>query len=163
MQLLKENDPRLKAISTPWDFTIDGDPEPIVLLLGKLMMENNALGLSSPQCGTAKRIFVMGNVDKFKVCINPEIIFGHDTCRDVEGCLSFPNLWLNVTRYKEILVRYYNMKGQIVEEKLQGLEARVFQHELDHLDGILFDSKVGPASLEWAKQKRRKKSRHSFN
>ena len=163
MQLLKENDPRLRVVSTEWDFIVDGDPEPIVLLLGKIMMENNALGLSSPQCGTAKRIFVMGNSDKFKVCINPQILYGFDTCRDVEGCLSFPNLWLTVNRYKEVLVRYWTMKGQMVEEKLQGLEARVFQHELDHLDGILFDTKVGPASLDWAKQKRKKKLRHSFD
>jgi peptide deformylase len=55
------------------------------------------------------------------------------------------------------------MKGEVREEKLQGLEARVFQHELDHLDGILFDTKVGPASLDWAKQKRKKKLRHSFD
>lgn len=163
MKLLDENDPALRQSSHPWDFDIDGNPEPLAISLMRSMMEHNGIGLSACQVGTFKRIFVMGNSDKLKVCINPELLYGDTECRDIEGCLSFPNLWLTVTRYKEVLVRYWNLKGEMVEEKLRGLEARVFQHELDHLDGITFDTKVGPVSLDWAKQKRKKRSRHPFN
>jgi peptide deformylase len=163
MQLLKENDPRLKKVCTVWDWNEDGDPEPFVRMLARIMFEYNGIGLAAPQCGTAKRMFIMGNQDKLKVCINPELIYGTGEVRDTEGCLSFPDLWLNVNRYKEILVRYWNIRGEMVEEKMFGLEAIVFQHELEHLDGITFDTKVGPVSLDWAKQKRKKKSRHPFN
>ena len=99
----------------------------------------------------------MGNDQKLFVCINPTLISGGESIRDLEGCLSFPNLWLHVSRYKQIQARYQDINGNIVETTLEGLIARVYQHELDHLDGVCFDTRVGPVSLDYAKNKRRKK------
>jgi peptide deformylase len=99
----------------------------------------------------------MGNRDKLIVCVNPTLISGGESFRDLEGCLSFPNLWLHVSRYKQIQVRYQDIQGNFIENTLEGLMARVYQHESDHLDGVCFDTRVGPVSLDFAKNKRRKK------
>lgn len=159
VQLLKENDPLLRQATTPYDFSVDGDPTELVKQMTKIMFENNGIGLAAPQVGVMKRMFIMGNTDKLFVCINPTIISGGDFYRDLEGCLSFPNLWLHVNRYKKVQAHYQDINGNVVETVLEGLIARVYQHELDHLDGVCFDTRVGPVSLDFAKQKRKKKLR----
>jgi peptide deformylase len=159
IKLLQEDDESLRQIAEPWDFTTDGDPAELVRAMTKIMFENNGIGLAAPQVGVLKRLFIMGNSDKLIVCINPTLISGGDFYRDIEGCLSFPNLWLHVNRYKQIQAHYNDIKGNTVETVLEGLVARVYQHELDHLDGVCFDTRVGPVTLDFAKQKRRKKSR----
>jgi peptide deformylase len=159
IKLLQENDPLLRQVCEPWDFSVDGDPTELVKAMTKIMFENNGIGLAAPQCGVSKRLFIMGNSDKLFVCINPEILYGEGEKRDVEGCLSFPDLWFRVLRNTKIKVRYQNITGEIVEQDFKDLIARVYQHELDHLSGICFDTKVGPVTLDLAKQKRRKKSK----
>jgi peptide deformylase len=157
IQLLKEDDSVLRQAAEPWDFVADGDPTELVKQMTKIMFENNGIGLAAPQVGVLKRLFIMGNRDKLVVCVNPTLISGGESYRDLEGCLSFPNLWLHVSRYKQIQVRYQDIQGNIVENTLEGLMARVYQHESDHLDGVCFDTRVGPVSLDFAKNKRRKK------
>ena len=159
ISLLKEDDQLLRQVATAWDFTVDGDPTDLVKSMTKIMFENNGIGLAAPQVGIQKRLFIMGNSDKLIVCINPTLISGGETYRDLEGCLSFPNLWLHVNRYKQIQAHYQDIQGNVIETVLEGLIARVYQHELDHLDGVCFDTRVGPVSLDFAKQKRKKKSR----
>lgn len=159
ISLLKEDDQLLRQVATAWDFTTDGDPTELVKSMTKIMFENNGIGLAAPQVGIQKRLFIMGNSDKLIVCINPTLISGGETYRDLEGCLSFPNLWLHVNRYKQIQAHYQDIQGNVVETTLDGLIARVYQHELDHLDGVCFDTRVGPVTLDFAKQKRKKKSR----
>jgi peptide deformylase len=161
--LLKENDPILLEKSEPWDFIIDEDPNDLIRDMIKVMFENNGIGLSAIQCGIKKRIFIMGNEQNLVACINPEIVESTGEIRDNEGCLSFPNLWLLVNRAEKIKVKYQTIRAETVERELDGLMARVFQHEYDHLDGICFISKVGPVALDRAKEKRKKKSRHFFN
>jgi peptide deformylase len=157
VQLLKENDPSLRLEADNYNFETDGDPTELVRNMTKIMFENNGIGLAAPQVGVLKKLFIMGNLDKLIVCINPEIISGTGEERDLEGCLSFPDLWLHVNRYETINVRYQDMSGKSIELELSGLAARVFQHELDHLSGVCFDTKVGPVSLDFAKQKRKKR------
>lgn len=156
INLLKENDIQLRQVSAPWEFTVDGDPNTLIKNMAKVMFENNGIGLAAPQCGVSKRIFIMGNTDKLYACINPKIIEGTGDVIDLEGCLSFPNLWLKVKRFETIKVAYQNALAETVETTFTGLIARVFQHELEHLDGICFDTKVGPVSLDFAKKKRKK-------
>jgi peptide deformylase len=159
IKLVAENDPILRQIAEPWDFKKDGSPEELVKEMTKLMFIHNGIGLAAPQCGLSKRIFIMGNHDNLVACINPEIISGSDLVRDQEGCLSFPNLWLYIERYKTVTVRYYNVGGEKIERELDDLMARVFQHENQHLDGICFDTQVGNFNLQRAKEKRKKRSR----
>lgn len=157
LKLVKENEEILRKVTVPWDFTVDGDPSDLVRRMSKVMIENNGIGLAGPQVGVDKRIFVMGNADKLYACINPEILEGEGQIMDKEGCLSFPDLWLNVKRQEKIKVRYFNALGEEVVTEFKGLIARVFQHERDHLDGVCFDTKVGPVALDFAKQKRKKR------
>lgn len=163
LQLVKENDPILREVATAWDFTIDGDPNDLIRRMAKIMMENNGIGLAGPQVGISKRIFIMGNESKMFACINPEVLETSGNEMDVEGCLSFPNLWLRVRRADAIKVRYYNAMGGEIVTEFSGLMSRVFQHERDHLDGICYDTRVGKLSLDMAKNRRKKRSRHSFN
>jgi len=159
IELLKEGDPLLREQTTTWDFATDGDPTELVKDMAKVMFQNDGIGLAAPQVGVLKKLFIMGNKDKLFVCINPEIIQGEGTEKDIEGCLSFPKLWLKVNRYKTIHVRYQVISGETVEESMSGIMARVFQHEFDHLTGVCFDTKVGPVALDLAKEKRRRKTK----
>ena len=157
--LLDENDPQLREVSTPWDFTVDGDPSELVTAMTKIMIENNGIGLAAPQVGIMKRLFIMGNSDRLFVCINPEIVEGSGEIMDQEGCLSFPDLWLHVKRYEVVKGKYYNALGQEVVKDFPGLIGRVYQHERDHLDGICFDTKTAKLSLELAKNRRKKRKK----
>jgi len=161
--LVKENDPILREVADRWDFTVDGDANDLIRIMAKTMMENNGIGLSGPQVGINKRIFVMGNESKMYACINPEVVEATGNEMDIEGCLSFPDLWLRVRRAESIKVRYYNAVGELIETEFSGLIARVFQHERDHLDGICYDARVGKLSLDMAKNRRKKRSRKSLN
>jgi len=163
LHLIKETDETLRLVASEWDFTVDGDPNELIKRMIKLMMENNGIGLAAPQVGIQKRIFVMGNQDRLYACINPEIIEAEGNIMDVEGCLSFPDLWLRVRRAETIKVKYQNAMGESIETSFTGLIARVFQHERDHLDGVCYDTRVGKLSLDLAKGRRKKRSRKSFN
>jgi len=159
VQLIKETDTLLRQVCDPYDFEVDGDPTDLVKEMTKIMFENNGIGLAAPQVGVLKRLFIMGNSDKLFVCINPKFIADGEFYRDLEGCLSFPNLWLHVKRFKQIEAHYQDINRQVVKATYEGLIARVYQHELDHLDGVCFDTRVGPVSLDFAKQKRKKQLR----
>lgn len=163
LELVKESDNGLRLVAAPWDFAVDGDPNELIKRMAKTMMENNGIGLAGPQVGVMKRIFVMGNQDRLYACINPEILEAEGNVMDAEGCLSFPDLWLRVRRAEKVKVRYQNAMGETIETEFSGLIARVFQHERDHLDGVCFDTRVAKLSLELAKNRRKKRSRKSFN
>ena len=156
MELVNENSEILRTKCIDYDFDIDGDPMPIIEKMTKVMFENNGIGLALPQVGINRRIFIMGNKDLLVACINPVIVNYRGLHKDQEGCLSFPNLWLNVNRASEIDVRFYQVDGTVKEVTLNGLMARVYQHELEHLDGICFDTKISRVSLNLAKKRRKK-------
>lgn len=102
-----------------------------------LMQRHNGIGLAATQVGLPKRLFVMQISDQQRICFNPEIIESSQMQEDfVEGCLSFKDDQCTITRPVEISVRYQNYRGDWYTERLDGLMARCFQHELDHLDGI---------------------------
>ena len=155
LELLKENDPQLLQPSTSWDFEVDGDPTELVKEMVRILTENGGVGLAAPQCGINKTIFIMGNFTKMVVCINPKIVsLSEGRVTDVEGCLSFPDLWLKVSRADSCFVSYQNTSGELVEDELTGLMARVYLHEFDHLLGITFDQRVGEMKLKMAKETR---------
>jgi peptide deformylase len=113
-----------------------------------LMVHSQGLGLAANQIGITKRFFAIGH-ESFDVFKKPAIIYNPvlvnaDEEQELaqEGCLSFPGLLLQVSRPKIIMVRYQNNKGEFLLSRLEGLEARCFQHELDHLNGITFNKKA---------------------
>jgi peptide deformylase len=109
------------------------------------MYEAPGVGLAAPQVGIDRRFFVFDSGDRSGALANPEIIWMSDeTQTGEEGCLSIPGVTLDVVRAMHVRVRARNVDGteQIVEGS--GLEARIFQHEIDHLDGILFVDRLSP-------------------
>jgi len=96
------------------------------------------LGLAAPQIGYNVRMFVMLNEGKFIVIINPEIFTTKGEKRFLkEGCLSRPGVSVRVPRFKRIKVKYTDADGETIERNFNNLNARIFQHELDHLNGVL--------------------------
>ena len=103
----------------------------------RFMNKEQALGLAAPQIGLAKRVFVMNVNGRERRCFNPEIIESSEILEGFdEGCLSFPGESCTLTRPSAVTVRYQDADGTWNEDRLAGLEARCYQHELDHLDGI---------------------------
>ena len=157
LELLPENHPQLLEVSEEWNFRIDGNPEEIVRAMSKCMSDNGGVGLAAPQLGIKKRIFIMGNFTKLVVCVNPKIVsLSDERENDLEGCLSFPDLFMKVKRPASAVVQYYTASGELVERELTGLESRVFLHEYDHLIGVTFNQRVGDLSFKMAKDKRKK-------
>ena len=157
LALLEENNPQLLEVSEEWDFRIDGSPEELVRAMSKFMSDNGGVGLAAPQLGIKKRIFIMGNFTKLVACINPKIVsLSDERVNDLEGCLSFPDLFMKVKRPASAVVQYNAVSGELVERELTGFECRVFLHEYDHLIGVTFDQRVGNLSFKMAKDKRKK-------
>ncbi len=159
LQLVDENNPVLKQAAEPYDFDnwiVEPNLEELVKAMTKVMFTKGGIGLAAPQVGISKRILIMGNEEKLIVCINPEIVSGTGEIKDIEGCLSFPGLWLHVKRHEKVTARYQNLQGETKIEEFDGLMARVFQHELDHLNGSCFVDKVGKLSLKLAQGRRKK-------
>jgi peptide deformylase len=115
-----------------------------------LMVEHKGLALAATQVELPFRMIVM-NVqaegiqrDEIGVYFNPVILERKGSIEGEEGCLSFPDLFQKIRRAKTVRVQAYNLKGEIIDRVCNDLEARVWQHEIDHLDGILFIDKMGP-------------------
>ena len=122
--------------------------------LKKTMVDNSGLGLSANQCGYKFRVFVMGSPEEQIVCFNPRITEKHgDPVKMREGCLSYPGLFLYVPRYQKIEVEFNDETGKLRNEIFDGITAHVFQHELDHMNGIVYTEHVGPLALKMAKDK----------
>lgn len=155
----------LNIESAEWQFTEDGDPIAMSSMMLAEMRRNNGIGLAANQIGLQKRMFVMGSdrisgFPRSLIVINPKIIsVSQDTELDQEGCLSFPNLWLQIRRPKTIEAEYRDVKGDLVREGFSGISARCFQHEYDHLDGVCFVDKISRLKLDLAIKKSRKKQR----
>lgn len=148
--------------SSDWIFGVDGDAKELENSMIEFMLSNNGIGLAANQIGFAKKVFVIGskNIPGFPepfAVFNPKILkFSEDTELFKEGCLSYPNLWLNVKRPKSIVVEYQNSNGDLIEAEMDGLVSRCFQHEYDHLMGICFVDKVSSMKLQLAMKKIRK-------
>ena len=117
----------------------------------------NGLGLSANQCGITKRVFVIGT-DQFQIaCINPKVIsVSEELDKGYEGCLSFPALFLKIPRPKWVEAEYINENGVVTKTKFEGLSARCYLHEMEHMDGIKFTQHVGLVSMQQAKRKQEK-------
>lgn len=116
----------------------------------RMMRKANGIGLAAPQVGISQRIIVIAPHDyKPTALINPKIINSEGEQIGQEGCLSIPGLYGDVKRFEYVEVEALDRKGRELVFELEGLPARVVQHEIDHLDGILFTDKVDPQTLHW--------------
>jgi peptide deformylase len=118
----------------------------------ELMYEARGLGLAANQVALPYQFLIMNlaadpkQPEREEVFLNPVIVERKGSVEDEEGCLSLPGLYQKVRRAKSVRVRAYNLKGESVEVTASDLAARVWQHETDHLQGVLFIDKTGPVA-----------------
>ncbi len=128
------------------------ETQQLVQRMTAIMRAANGLGLAAPQIGVSERVFIYdaGEGDGVQVLINPVIQNRKGEQIDPpEGCLSIPGLEGVVPRAMEIRVKSFDERGRPVSKRVSGLEARIIQHELDHLDGVLFIDRADPETLVW--------------
>jgi peptide deformylase len=156
--LVPENDPILREYLPNFDFANPPvNPAEFASSLIETCKKYKGMGLSANQCGYRHRVFVMGARDEFVAFFNPKIVMkSNDDVHLEEGCLSFPMLGLMITRPAEIMVEYQDFNGQVRNTQLSGISARCFQHELDHMNGILYTDRVKPMALQSGLKKRAK-------
>ena len=109
----------------------------LIAAMFETMRVQKGIGLAAPQVGINEQIFVVDTGKDTFAVINPKIVKSSGSQESEEGCLSIPNLHVNINRYKEIEVEFVDEENQPVRAKITGLLAKVFQHENDHLQGKL--------------------------
>jgi peptide deformylase len=155
----------LTQTSTSWDFDTDGDAKSFEAEMIEFMLAEGGIGLAANQVGLTKRVFVMGsyNIEGFPkpfALFNPKILeVSKETSVFKEGCLSYPDLWLSISRPAKIIAEYQDSDSNTHTVEMDGYVARCFQHELDHLNGVCFVDIVSPLKLQLAMKKLRKQTK----
>jgi len=150
MELVYYPDPRLRDVSKKIS-KVDQEILDAVPQMFEIMYKARGIGLAGPQAGLGRRIVVANlsgdpkNKDEEQVFINPEILGKEGKLQEEEGCLSLPGMAAQIQRAEVVLVRYTDLQGKSIEREAEMLESRLFQHEIDHLDGILIVDKMTPA------------------
>ena len=155
-KLIKFGHETLRRVAIPLSTQEITSPETQQLVNNlRAAIGDHGIGVAAPQIDVSKRVF-LADISKenwskddveVTVILNPEIINVSDKCEyDWEGCLSAPGIWGKVKRPYQIEVTYLDEQGSLVNKVLIGLAARVFQHELDHLNGILFVDRMDDMS-----------------
>jgi len=140
--LLKKAKP-IKNISNP-------EVKRIIHDMTETMIDARGIGLAAPQVHISKQILIFRNLDedneneiKITALINPKLIkISDETENEWEGCLSIPGMLGLVKRYKTIKYEGFDMEGNLIQKKAEGMDARVVQHEFDHLMGILYINRL---------------------
>ena len=126
---------KAKKVRNPLDLKI----QELARNMLETMEEVDGAGLAAPQVGESLRICTIRCEGEFFVLINPKITsYSREKEINEEGCLSFPGKFMEIKRSKKVKVRFINEKGEDVKLKAEGMLSRIIQHEVDHLNGILF-------------------------
>jgi peptide deformylase len=147
--LLREKCQNIKALTNDIQQLIDDMTETMVTSVG--------LGLAAPQVGESVNIIVFNDLGKvggeIKAVINPEIISAEGEINEEEGCLSIPEIFAKVKRAEKIVLKGIDRNEKEIAMNVNGRLSQVIQHELDHLQGILFWDKIGTAKRDLLKKK----------
>ena len=152
LEIIHYPHPTLRYVSRPLK-RVDAELKEMVAEMFALMYEHEGIGLAANQVDLPYRLFVCNpsgdpdQKDSEHVFINPVILKGSGQHEREEGCLSIPGVYAPVTRKEKITVQAYNLAGEEITGELDGLFARVVQHETDHLDGRLFIDRLTPTEL----------------
>lgn len=150
MEIVKYPDPVLRR-SAEKITTFDSELQETASDMLNTMYTLKGVGLAAPQVGLGLSLLVLNptgdpaDTDEELVLVNPEVVSRKHLEWDEEGCLSFPGIYAEVERHRDIVLRYQNLDGEDVEMKSTEFQARVIQHEMDHLQGILFVDRLTPA------------------
>jgi peptide deformylase len=153
-QVLRMGHPFLRQVAQPVEDALAAEIQELIVDLRDTMQARNGAGLAAPQIGSHWRVVIYGAgapnprypeapIIRETVLINPVLKpIGTDTQTGWEGCLSVPGLRGEVSRWLRVEVRAMDQNGQAIQSRLEGFEARVVQHECDHLDGVLFPQRL---------------------
>ena len=159
LDLLPEDHPILHKEPLLWVFDPpQADPKIMYEIMLENMVYHKGLGLSANQIGMPVKVFAMriDDSDMAIVCFNPEILEESDEMVIMEeGCLSYPLLYLKKKRPEKLSVKYQNADGDTIDAHFEGLAARVFHHEMDHMEGKTFLDGVSKIKLQSARQKQK--------
>lgn len=156
LTVLEHRNPILRKTSSKINL-VDGETQNLIEEMSYTMLVKRGIGLAAAQVGLNKRFFIFvsdfetydNNEEvEINVAINPQILSREGEIISFEGCLSYPDYVAQVKRAIKIKTRYYDINMNKIEEEYSGLAARVFQHEMDHLDGILFTDRMEADSLK---------------
>jgi peptide deformylase len=159
IDLLPEDHAVLHQEPLTWIFDPpQADPKLMYDIMLENMVYHRGLGLSANQIGMPVKVFAMriDESDNAIVCFNPEILEESEEMVTMEeGCLSFPLLYLKKRRPEKLTIKYQNVDGDFIETKFEGLAARVFHHEMDHMKGKTFLDGVSQIFLKSARKKQK--------
>jgi peptide deformylase len=155
-ELVPKTDPILREELPNFDFRNPPiNPSELAHILAQTVIKLDGLGLSSNQIGLPFRAFVV-KANPIICCFNPSIVdISEESSYMDEGCLTFPNLFMPIKRPEVIRLRYTEPNGQTTTKNFEGITSRVMQHELDHLDGILFMDRATEYHLTKAKNRKK--------
>lgn len=164
MKLVDGNDPILRQSCEKFNFI---NPQRNIVDLAneliKAMNDNNGLGISANQIGIPLQVFVM-RTNPTVVVINPKIIeYSKETIDLEEGCLSYPGDLVKVTRPVWIIARFHGVNGKGETHKFEGMTARVFQHEFDHMIGKTMFDYMSKLKMEMYLKKKQKRNKNATN
>jgi len=164
-EVLQFPDPRLKRVSKPVD-RVDEAIRELARDMCEVMYDEPGIGLAAPQVGEALRLVVIdtewgeeGAERSPSILVNPEIVEREGRIVWEEGCLSVPDFTADVERAERVVVRACNLEGEPIEERAEGLRAVCLQHEIDHLDGVLFIDRISRLKRSLYVKKRKKQLR----
>jgi peptide deformylase len=138
-------DPRLQKVSVPVE-RFDEWLADLAAKMLSLMRDAKGVGLAAPQVGINQRLFVMnatGEPADDLIIVNPQLSDMDGSAQDEEGCLSIPELRVQIERSKHTRLQAMDVRGNPIERVSDGYEARIWQHEFDHLNGILLIDRMG--------------------
>ena len=150
-------DPVLRQVTTPID-DIDGKVAALADTMIETMYEAPGSGLAANQVGVQKRLFVYDKGDGPVVVVNPVIVESDGEWTFEEGCLSVPGLSWEITRANAIHLVGYDLDGNEIDVEADEYEGRIFQHEMDHLDGVLLIERLDEDQRKEAKKILRRRS-----
>lgn len=158
MELLYYPDPKLRVPARPVPSVGDARLAEQVQEMFRVLYETRGIGLAAPQVGLDLRLIVANltgdpeQADREEVYVNPEILErSKEQIKEEEACLSLPGLFAELPRAKRVKVRYSGLDGRESIVQVEDLHARLFEHEIDHLDGILIVDRLTPADkARWA-------------
>jgi peptide deformylase len=150
-EIVKYPDPVLRRVASPIERPGRATRE-LADRMKTAMLQANGMGLAAPQIGILERLIVYRLPEEnapLRVLVNPKIISAKGRQLGPEGCLSLPMLQGDVERANEVVVKAMDILGRPFRRRASGLEARVMQHEIDHLEGVLFIDRADLDTLRW--------------
>jgi peptide deformylase len=153
LSMRRYGDPVLRQVAAPVA-TVTPEIKILVADMAETMWAQVGIGLAAPQIGVSLRIFVMDDGKRgARAVINPVVTEKSGVVREEEGCLSLPGYFAEVERARWLRLEALDGEGQLIGFEAQGLQAKIIQHEIDHLDGVLFIDRLPPVTRDRIKKK----------